>query len=66
MIRADAEFSDIFVIFLTGRTDRQSIKQVLEFKPDGYLSKALETEDIKKEIDNFFTRKDHAGTPYKK
>lgn len=66
MIRADAEFSDIFVIFLTGRTDRQSIKQVLEFKPDGYLSKALETEDIKKEIDNFFTRKDHAGTSYKK
>lgn len=66
MIRADAEFSDIFVIFLTGRTDRQSIKQVLEFKPDGYLSKALETGDIKKEIDNFFTRKDHAGTPYKK
>ena len=66
MIRADAEFSDIFVIFLTGRTDRQSIKQVLEFKPDGYLSKALETGDIKKEIDNFFKRKDHAGTSYKK
>lgn len=66
MIRADAEFSDIFVIFLTGRTDRKSIKQVLEFKPDGYLSKALEPVDIKKEIDNFFKRKDRAGTPYQK
>lgn len=66
MIRADAEFADIFVIFLTGRTDRESIKQVLEFKPDGYLSKALEPADIKKEIDKFFKRKDHAGTHYKK
>lgn len=59
MIRADAEFSDIFVIFLTGRTDRESIRQVLEFKPDGYLSKALEPGDIKKEIDKFFARKKH-------
>lgn len=62
MIRADAEFSDIFVIFLTGRTDRESIRQVLEFKPDGYLSKALEPGDIKKEIDRFFARKKHGNS----
>lgn len=60
MIRADAEFADIFVIFLTGRTDRESIKKVLEFKPDGYLSKALGPVDIKKEIDRFFEGKKKA------
>lgn len=57
MIRADAEFSNISVIFLTGKADRESVRKVLEFKPDGYLSKALEPEAIKREIDRFFERK---------
>lgn len=57
MIRADAEFSDIAVIFLTGKADKESVKRVLEFKPDGYLSKALKPEAIKVEIDRYFMRK---------
>lgn len=59
MIRADAEFSDISVVFLTGKADRESVRKVLEFKPDGYLSKALAPEAIKEEIDRFFARKEH-------
>ena len=57
MIRADADFADISVVFLTGKADKESVKKVLEFKPDGYLSKALEPEAIKREIDRFFERK---------
>ena len=57
MIRADADFADIAVVFLTGKADKESIKKVLEFKPDGYLSKALDPEDIKIEIDKFFEKR---------
>ncbi len=61
MIRADAEFSDISVVFLTGKADRESVRKVLEFKPDGYLSKALKPDAIKDEIDKFFERKKHGS-----
>ncbi len=57
MIRSEPEFADIPVIFLTGRVDRESVKKVLEFKPDGYLSKALTPDLIKKEVDRFFEGK---------
>ncbi len=57
MIRSEPEFADIPVIFLTGRVDRESVKKVLEFKPDGYLSKALTPDLIKEEIDRFFEGK---------
>lgn len=57
MIRSEPEFADIPVIFLTGRVDRESVKKVLEFKPDGYLSKALTPDLIKDEIDRFFEGK---------
>ncbi len=57
MIRSEPEFADIPVIFLTSRVDRESVKKVLEFKPDGYLSKALTPDLIKEEIDRFFEGK---------
>lgn len=54
MIRSEKEFADIPVIFLTSRVDRESVKKVVELKPQGYLSKALSPELVKKEIDQFF------------
>ena len=56
MIRAEKEFEDIPIIFLTSRVDRESVKKVLEFKPQGYLSKSLSPDSIKKEIDRFFEK----------
>ena len=47
---------DIPVIFLTSRVDKEGVQKVLEFKPNGYLSKSLSPEVIKKEIDNFFRK----------
>ena len=62
MIRSEKEFSDIPVIFLTSKADRESVKKVAEFKPQGYLSKSLSPELVKKEVDHFFEKKDHADS----
>ena len=57
MIRSEKSFTDIPVIFLTSRVDKESVKKVVELKPQGYLSKSLAPELIKKEVDHFFEKK---------
>lgn len=57
MIRSEQEFTDIPVIFLTNRVDKESVKQAIALKPEGYLSKSLPSESVKKEIDQFFEKK---------
>lgn len=57
MIRSEKGFADIPVIFLTGRTDKESIQKVLALKPEGYLVKSLPPVEIKKEIDKYFKQK---------
>lgn len=54
MLRSDADTADTAVIFLTGRSDQESIKKVMELKPSGYLLKMMPRENIKKAIDGFF------------
>lgn len=56
MIRSEAEFCDIPVIFLTGKNDKESIMKVLELKPEGYLLKSMEPNQIVKAIDDFFEK----------
>ncbi len=56
MIRSEEDFADIPIIFLTSKVDRESVKKVIELKPNGYLSKSLAPELIKKEVDNFFEK----------
>ncbi len=56
MIRSEDEFADIPVIFLTSRVDKESVKRVVELKPQGYLSKSLSPELIKKEVERFFEK----------
>lgn len=57
MIRTETEFSDVPVIFLTNKNDRESITQVMSLKPDGYLLKTMKPEDIVKTIDEFFEKR---------
>lgn len=57
MIRSETQFAELPVIFLTGRTDQESVKNVLALKPDGYLAKFLKPADIKEKIDNYFEKK---------
>lgn len=57
MIRSDQALADIPVIFLTGRSDPESVKKVKALKPAGYLLKNLEPVAIKENIDAFFEKK---------
>ncbi len=57
MIRSEKDLSDIPVIFLTCRVDRESVEKAISLKPEGYLSKSLSAESVKQEIDRFFGRR---------
>lgn len=57
MIRSESEFSDIPVMFLTSKNDKESIQQVLSLKPEGYILKNTSPEQIVQMIDEFFMKK---------
>lgn len=57
MIRAESDFSDVPVIFLTSKGDRESVLNVMALKPSGYLLKTLPPEQIVDSIDKFFAKK---------
>lgn len=57
MIRSEKDIANIPVIFLTGRGDRESVKNVMSLKPEGYLLKTMTDDVIKKFIDDFFANK---------
>lgn len=57
MMRGEAEFSSIPVVFLTGKSDKESVLKVMELKPEGYLLKTLPPEEIVKNIDDFFEKR---------
>lgn len=64
MIRAEKELSDIPVIFLTAKSDRDSIMGVMALKPEGYLLKAmLKPGEIRQYVDDFF-EKNKVDKPY--
>lgn len=56
MMRADPDFEDIPVIFLTGNTSREYVQKVVALKPADYLLKTLKPEEVKKSIDDFFKK----------
>ncbi len=58
MLRTVPEFEKVPVIFLTGRRDPQSMIKVMPLNPSGYLLKTLKPEEIKKEVDGFFAKKE--------
>lgn len=57
MIRSEDSLSDIPIIFLTGRTDPETVRKVIALRPDGYLAKYLKPAEIKKKIDAYFEKK---------
>lgn len=57
MMRTEAEFSTIPVIFLTGKSDKESVMKVMGLKPEGYLLKTMPPEEIVKTIDEFFLKR---------
>lgn len=61
MLRSDPAFGNVPVIFLTGRSDHESVKKVMSLKPAGYLLKHLKPEEIKENIDAFFEKRKALG-----
>ncbi len=54
MLREDPEFQNIPIIFLTGKNDADTVKNVMALKPDGYLLKNMEPQSLHDAIDRFF------------
>ena len=54
MIRSEPESADIPVIFLTGKSDKETVMQVMSLKPQGYLIKTMDKDKIIAAIDKFF------------
>lgn len=54
MIKSSPNTADIPVMFLTGKSDRESIMAVLELKPVGYLLKTADKKKLNESIENYF------------
>ena len=54
MIRSNPSTADIPVMFLTGKGDKESIMKVLAFKPEGYMLKTIQREELKGNLEKFF------------
>ena len=57
MIRSEHNASEIPIIFLTGKSDRESVMTVMQLKPQGYLLKSMSKEEIVEAVDHFFETK---------
>lgn len=56
MIRSEETTANIPVFFLTAKADRESVKRVMELKPESYLLKSMPEEEIKKMVDDFLAK----------
>lgn len=53
-IRRSWKTSNIPVIFLTGKDDKESVMKIIDKKPDGYLLKSTPKQQLLESIDKFF------------
>lgn len=60
MLRSEPSFADIPVIFLTSKSDPESVRQVMSLRPAGYLLKTFKPEEIRKKINAFFEKQKKA------
>ncbi|MCR4780290.1 MAG: response regulator [Ruminiclostridium sp.] len=54
MLRSDEDTKDIPIIFLTGKSDRESVLAVLSLKPDGYFLKDIRKKELCDRLAEFF------------
>ena len=54
MIRSEEFSRDIPVIFLTSKSDKESVKNVMKLNPQGYLLKSISKEVLRSEIEKYF------------
>ncbi|MCR5324662.1 MAG: response regulator [Lachnospiraceae bacterium] len=54
MLRSDEETKTIPVMFLTGKSDKESVMAVVALHPEGYFLKSISREKLLKELKEFF------------
>lgn len=54
MLRADEETKSIPVMFLTGKSDKESVMAVVALKPEGYFLKNIQKEELLEKLQEFF------------
>lgn len=58
MLRSDEDTKDIPIIFLTGKSDKNSVLSVVALKPNGYFLKNVEKTELLDKLDKFFKLSD--------
>lgn len=56
MLKCDEKTADIPVIFLTGKDERETVREVIALNPAGYILKNMPKKDILDRIDAFFEK----------
>ena len=54
MLRNDEETKKIPVMFLTGKSDKESVMAVVALKPEGYFLKNIQKEELLEKLQEFF------------
>ncbi|MCR5634796.1 MAG: response regulator [Lachnospiraceae bacterium] len=54
MLRSDEDTKRIPVFFLTGRSDKESVMNVMAYRPEGYILKTVEKNELLEKLNDFF------------
>ena len=54
MLRSDPDTRAIPVMFLTGKSDKESVMQVMSLKPQGYFLKSIEKDELLQKLSDYF------------
>ena len=54
MLRSDDETKGIPVMFLTGKSDKESVMKVVALKPEGYFLKTIQKDELLENLNEFF------------
>ncbi|WP_044957411.1 response regulator [Butyrivibrio sp. LC3010] len=54
MLRSDEETKHIPVMFLTGKSDKESVMAVMALKPEGYFLKTIAKQELLDKLEEFF------------
>ena len=56
MLKSESSSANIPVMFLTGKSDKEAIMEVLSLKPAGYLLKTIDRKTLLGTLDKFFVQ----------
>jgi DNA-binding response OmpR family regulator len=62
MIRHESQLQTLPVMFLTAKSDKESVMKVLDLNPNKYLLKTMPPDELVAEIDKFFREQKYKKT----